>query len=381
LAAYRQDQRPGKLDLGVGVYRDADARTPVMRAVKAAEQVLLERQETKSYLGPEGDAQFTELLRPIVFGAREPQYVVGLQTPGGTGALRLAADLIAQANPTARVWVGHPTWPNHVPILAAARLRIAYYPHADLSHQVLALDRMIEALGRAAPGDVVLLHGCCHNPTGIDPGLADWGAIAEHIARRGLVPLIDFAYQGFGQDLDEDRQGLDRILSEVGEVMIAYSCDKNFGLYRERTGALYCTARDASEAEILRGTLEALARVTWSMPPDHGAAAVRIVLESPQLEREWRTELGMMHLRIEQVRTALAIADPDFAFLTRQRGMFSNLRLSPQVVAELREKHAVYVAPSGRINLAGLRQTDIDTFLNALKVAAETGHRCSKGRG
>ncbi|HEV2557698.1 MAG TPA: amino acid aminotransferase [Microvirga sp.] len=369
---FHDDPRETKLDLGVGVYRDTDGRTPVFRAVKEAERVLLSTQESKSYLGPEGDLRFVELLQPIVFGAGPYDRIAGIQTPGGTGALRLAAELAAVGG-ARRVWVGQPTWPNHAPILKAAGLEVKPYDYADLTDQSLLFEAMLAALRGAEAGDVVLLHGCCHNPTGIDLDLAQWDAVADVIAARGLFPLVDFAYQGLGRGLEEDAAGLRRLLAKVEQALVAYSCDKNFGLYRERTGAVYAVGRRRDEAELARGNLANLARVNWSMPPDHGAAAVRIVLDTPDLAQDWRRELTGMCERVNAVREALAAAEPQLAFLTRQRGLFSNLPVSKDVVARLRADHAIYMAGSGRVNLAGLQVRDAEAFVRGLRAAGGLG--------
>ena len=368
IGLFRADTRSGKIDLGVGTYRNEAGETPVMAAVKAAEQVLLETQRTKGYLGPEGDERFVEALVPIVFGSPAPYAgrLTGVQTPGGGGALRLGAELIAAARPGATVWLGAPTWPNHRPIFAAAGLQVAEYRQFDRDEQRFCFDDTLEVLSRAAVGDVVLLQGCCHNPTGADPSPAEWDQLAALMAGRGLVPFVDLAYQGLGDGLETDAEGARRVLAGVGEALLAYSCDKNFGLYRERTGALFVLGRDAHAAGIVRDNLLGLARVNWSMPPDHGAAAVRVILESDELASNWRAELATMRLRIAAVRGALVAADPGLAFLGRQRGMFSLLPMMPASVAELRRDHAIYMAGSGRINIAGLRITDAGVFVAAL---------------
>lgn len=369
IGLFRDDPRNSKIDLGVGTYRNAAGITPVMEAVKAAERILLDGQQTKGYLGPEGDQRFVELLTPVAFGASDAHAgrLVGVQTPGGSGALRLGGELIAAARPGATVWLGTPTWPNHRPVLEAAGLTVAEYRYFDPATQSMCFDDMMAALSAADPGDVVLLHGCCHNPTGAELDPAQWDAVAQLVAERGLMPFIDLAYQGLGGGLDADAYGARRVLAAVEEALVAYSCDKNFGLYRERTGALFALARGADAASVVFGNLLTLARVNWSMPPDHGAAAVRIVLDSPELSRLWRTELDGMARRINAVRAALADAEPRLAFLSRQRGMFSQLPITPETVAALRRDHGIYMAGSGRINLAGLQVADAGIFVNALR--------------
>jgi len=368
IGLFRDDPRSRKLDLGVGTYRDETGVTPIMRAIKAAERLLLESQQTKAYLGPEGDERFVDLLKPIILGAPDAYAgrLAGVQTPGGGGALRLGSELIIAARPGAKIWVGTPTWPNHRPVFEAAGLEVAEYRYFDPATQSLCFDEMLAALSGAAAGDVVLLHGCCHNPTGADLDAAQWEEVAALLARRGLVPFIDLAYQGLGAGLEADAHGVRSVLAAVEEALLAYSCDKNFGLYRERTGALFVLARNGAAMDIVRGNLLALARVNWSMPPDHGAAAVRAILESADLERAWRAELADMSRRINAVRQALAAADPRLAFLSRQRGMFSQLPIAPAAVAALRRDHGVYMAGSGRINVAGLRTADAGAFVSAL---------------
>lgn len=369
IGLFRDDPRNSKIDLGVGTYRNAAGVTPVMEAVKAAERILLEGQQSKAYLGPEGDQRFVDLLRPIVLGAADArsERVVGVQTPGGGGALRLGGELIVAARPGAKVWLGTPTWPNHRPVLEAAGLTVVEYRYFDPATQSLCFDDMLAALSAADPGDVVLLHGCCHNPTGAELDAAQWEEVAGLVAERELLPFIDLAYQGLGAGLEADAHGARRVLAAVPEALVAYSCDKNFGLYRERTGALFVLAADARTASVAFGNLLALARVNWSMPPDHGAAAVRIVLDSPELSRTWRAELDGMCRRINAVREALAATDHRLAFLSRQRGMFSQLPIAPAAVAALRRDHGIYMAGSGRINLAGLQVAEAGTFVDALR--------------
>ncbi|WP_315837770.1 amino acid aminotransferase [Bradyrhizobium prioriisuperbiae] len=365
IKAFADDPRAGKIDLGVGVYRDDSGATPIMQAVKDAERILFEAQDTKSYLGPEGDMRFVAALQPLVFD-KSTSHVTGIQTPGGSGALRLGAELITAARPGARVWVGTPTWPNHGPVFQSGGLTVCRYRFFDTKTQTILFDEMMAALSGAAQGDVVLLHGCCHNPTGADLDLDQWREVADLIARRGLFPFIDLAYQGLGRGLDEDVAGLRLVLDATDEALVAYSCDKNFALYRDRTGALFAQARTAAHAGAVFGSLAGLARVNWSMPPDHGAALVRIVLESPDLTRSWREELVSMCARIGDVRRALATLEPQLAFLDRQRGLFSNLALAPEQIDALRTRHAIYMAPSGRANLAGMRASDAGKFVAAL---------------
>ena len=365
IKAYQDDKRTEKLDLGVGVYRDEAGSTPVMEAVKSAERILLDTQDTKAYLGPEGDMRFVFALQPFVFGAGATG-ITGLQTPGGSGALRLGAELLASARPGVRVWLGSPTWPNHAPVFQAAGTTVCWYRYFDPVAQTVLFDEMMTSLSRAEQGDVVLLHGCCHNPTGADLDSRQWSEVAKLVAERGLFPFIDFAYQGLGRSLDEDASGMRLVLNAVDEALVAYSCDKNFGLYRDRVGALFALARNSTRAIAIDSNLVSLARVNWSMPPDHGAALARTILESKDLRRVWHDELVRMCARIVDVRRSLATLEPQLHFLANQRGLFSNLALTRPQIDALRVKHGIYMAPSGRANLAGMRTADAGTLVAAL---------------
>jgi aromatic-amino-acid transaminase len=371
IGQFRADLRPTKIDLGVGVFRDEQGSTPVFSAVKRAEVMLVDSQESKAYLGPEGDPRFVELLRPLVFGSAlaYDDRLVGVQTPGGTGALRLGADLVARANPDAVVWLGLPSWPNHDPILKAARLKVGTYGYFDVETQRIRFSEMMDALGRASAGDVVLLQGCCHNPSGADLSLAQWNAVANVVEARGLVPFIDLAYQGLGLGLAEDVVGLQLLLQRVPQAVVAVSASKNFGLYRERTGALFVLGRSAAQAQVAFTNILGLARANYSMPPDHGAAVVRTILECSALTEDWANELASMRQRIVTVRRLLADATASAGIelaVAEQRGMFSLLALTPEHLRELKETSAIYMASSGRINIAGLKESDIAAFAQAL---------------
>lgn len=367
IGAFRADPRADKIDVGVGVYRNAEGQTPVLRSVKEAERRLLSCQATKSYLGPEGDIVFFEALKPIVFGRQDYNArLCGLQTPGGTGALRLAAELINRARPHSRVWVGKPTWPNHALILENAGLRVVDYDYFDVATQRPALDTVLGALGKAESGDVALLQGCCHNPTGVDFDAEQWAAVARVLRERGVFPLIDLAYQGLGDGLEEDAAGTRIVLDVVGNGMVAYSCDKNFALYRDRVGALFALSKSPKQFEILQSNLLSLARVNWSMPPDHGAAVVRMIVEDELLAADWRAELAEMRRRIRLIRAMLAEAEPALAPLASQHGMFSTLALSVDDIARLRDEQGIYMPSSGRINIAGLTPATLHPFIDAL---------------
>jgi aspartate/tyrosine/aromatic aminotransferase len=368
IALAEADPRPTKIDVGVGVYRDAAGNTPILRSVKAAERILLETQETKSYIGSQGDARFTALIKPIVFGedAADDGRIVGLQTPGGCGALRLGADLVARANPLARIFAGEPTWPNHAPLIASAGVEMVLYPYYAKESRTICFDKMMDALGEAEAGDLLLLHGCCHNPTGADLDMEQWAAVAEVIAERGLIPFVDLAYQGLGKGLEVDAAGTRLVVEAAEQAIVAQSCDKNFGCYRDRLGTLFVKASSAKAAEIAFGNLLGLARTMWSMPPDHMAAVARIILDDPELRADWRSELDEMCGRIRQLRARLAVYDPRLAYIEGQNGMFSMLPLTPAQVLELRASHGIYMAGSGRFNVVGLSDESVDRFAAAV---------------
>ncbi|MBL0914813.1 MAG: aspartate/tyrosine/aromatic aminotransferase [Sphingopyxis sp.] len=372
IALHRADPRPHKIDLGVGVFRDDAGNTPVMRAVKRAEAILLETQESKSYLGAEGDVAYTELLARVLFGDRPMgDRTSGVQTPGGTGALRLGAELIARSALDAQVWIGTPTWPNHGPIFAEAGLSTRHHRFYDAASGGIDFEAMLDDLGGARRGDILLLHGCCHNPTGASFTLEQWDAIAALCTARGLVPFVDLAYQGLGDGLTEDAAATRMIFDALPTALVAYSCDKNFGLYRDRVGALWVQSANSAIAGLVRSNILALARSLWSMPPDHGSALVRIILEDAGLRSDWEQELGAMRARINGLRQALAVTHPRLAAIADQRGMFAMLPLLPSAVAALREEHGIYMAGNGRINIAGLRSDTVAMFANALRYHLE----------
>ncbi|CAA9516096.1 MAG: Aspartate aminotransferase [uncultured Sphingomonas sp.] len=367
IALAKAESRPEKIDVGVGVFRNGEGRTPVLGAIKAAERRLLEEQDSKGYLGGAGDVRFAELLRPLVLGAHAAdERVAGVQAPGGTGAVYLALRLAAVANPEARVIMGVPTWPNHPALTHGAGLEIVEYPYYDRDQTQLNFPAMMDAFGAARPGDIALLHGCCHNPTGADLDEAGWRAVVDVVAERGLLPLIDIAYQGFGRGLDEDAVGVRLMLDACDEALVAQSCDKNFGMYRDRVGCFFLKTRSAESSATAMAHVLQIAREAWSMPPDHGAAAVRTVLEDAELTAEWQAELEEMRLRIATVRERIAASDERLAFIADQYGMFSMLPLSRARVVSLRERHAVYMADSGRFNVVGIADEAIDRFCAAV---------------
>ena len=368
---YAQDPRDDKIDLGVGVYRTNDGATPVFRSIKAAEQRLVDTQDSKSYLGPEGDLGFVDALKPYVFGA-DPTMggrVEGMQTPGGTGAVRLAAALAKAAGVT-RIHLGVPSWPNHAQILQDVGVETATFQHAK-ADGTADIDSLLATIANAQDTDAVLLHGCCHNPTGVDYTEEQWGRIADAFADKGILPILDVAYHGLGQGLEEDVAGVRKVLAKVPEALIAYSCDKNFGLYRDRVGAFYMIAKQAADLPAIVSNANALARANWSMPPDHGGAAVRTVLTDEELTQQWLDELDEMRARMRRVRERLAAADNEvpglnLAALGEQNGLFAMLPLTKEQIVRMREDHGVYMAGSGRINVAGLHAGNTDKFIAAL---------------
>ncbi|MFJ4196125.1 amino acid aminotransferase [Pseudomonas sp. NPDC089534] len=375
MEAYAQDPNPRKFDLGVGVYKDAQGLTPIPEAVKIAEARLVDSQTTKTYIGGHGNPLFGKVINELVLGEGSAliaqQRAGATQTPGGTGALRLAADFIAHCLPGRGVWLSDPTWPIHETIFAAAGVKVSHYPYVGADNR-LDVDAMIAALSQAPKGDVVLLHACCHNPTGFDLSHDDWHRVLEVVRSRDLLPLIDFAYQGFGDGLEQDAWSTRLFAAELPEVLITSSCSKNFGLYRDRTGALIVCAKTADKLTDVRSQLAHIARNLWSTPPDHGAAVVATILDDPELKRRWADEVEAMRLRIAQLRSGLVEAlEPHglrerFAHIGVQRGMFSYTGLSPEQVKALRDHHSVYMVSSGRANVAGVDATRLDLLAEAI---------------
>ncbi|WP_260482141.1 amino acid aminotransferase [Sphingomicrobium flavum] len=371
IAKAQADDRQGKIDAGVGVYKTSEGVTPVMKAVKIAEQRLHEEQTSKSYLGMRGDKLYAELLKPILFGADPGDNVIGLQTPGGCGALTLAFKLVEAARPSARVLVGTPTWSNHLPLIQGADLEIIEYCYYDKAETRLCWDDMVAALKTAREGDVALLHGCCHNPTGANLTANQWREVAAILVDRAITPVVDIAYQGLGDGLDEDAEGLRIIMDACPEVIVAQSCDKNFGVYRDRVGCLFVKAASADAAELVMKHVQQIAREMWSMPPDHGAALVRIVLSDDELTAMWRAELDEMRGRIASLRQRIAASDERLAYIGEQKGMFSILPITPVMVDQLRDEYAIYVAGNGRFNVCGMSDDQVDSFTGAIKAVMD----------
>lgn len=381
MAAYRADSREHKIDLGVGVYQDDSGRTPVMKSVKLAEARLMELENTKAYQGIAGDAGYNKLMMALLFGADhsvlQSDRLVTLQAPGGSGSLRVGAEVIQRARPDAKLWVGLPTWPNHIPLMGSAGFEIKEYPYYDKSTHSINIEAMMEALNKVPAGDVVLLHGCCHNPTGADLQPEHWDKIADIALERGFIPFIDIAYQGLGQSLDADAYGLRMMAERLPELLVASSCSKNFGLYRERTGSITMIAESAEQAKIVSAQSMSTARQIYSMPPAHGALLVSLILGDNQLRANWQTELEEVRLRIKSMRTLLTdginnnAAGMDFSHIKQQQGMFSFLGITSDQLNRLREEFAIYIVGSTRVNLAGINSTNIDYLTKSIKTVLD----------
>ena len=376
MAMYRDDPRADKIDLGVGVYKDATGLTPVMRAVKAAERRLWESQTTKTYTGLAGEPDFHAAMARLILGDAVAQdRISAAATPGGTGAVRHALELIRMAAPGAKIWLSNPTWPNHPSIIRYLGMPMAEYRYFDAATRGVDMDGMLDDLHRVAPGDVVLLHGCCHNPTGANPTDADWQAIADVLFARGAVPLIDLAYQGFGDGLEEDAGPTRMIAARFPEVLIAASCSKNFGIYRERTGILIALS-DPARRGLVQSNLAFLNRQNYSFPPDHGARVVTMILDDPALRADWQAELdevraGMLALRQSLAEELRRATNSDrFDFVADHRGMFSRLGLTPAQVERLRLEHGIYMVGDSRINIAGLNARSVPLLAAAIAQVA-----------
>jgi aspartate/tyrosine/aromatic aminotransferase len=374
MQTFRDDTRPDKVDLGIGVYKDDAGKTPIMASVHEAERRLLEGETTKSYVGPAGSAGFNESMARLILGNSNSLIRDGrtsvIQTPGGCGALRMAAEFFRLCQPDTTVWVSTPTWANHMPLLGGAGLNIREYPYLNRETLTVDFPAMLETLEGAKAGDVVLLHGCCHNPSGADLTFEQWQAVTQLIQREGLLPFVDMAYQGLGEGLEEDAAGLRYLAGQVPEMVVAASCSKNFGLYRERTGALMLISATGAINTAATSQLLSVVRSHYSMPPAHGAAIVETILGDDALRAGWQSELGGMCERILGLRHAFADALAplgDFGFIARQRGMFSFLGITPEQVRQLREEHGIYMLESSRVNVAGLNDRVLPTVASAIR--------------
>ncbi len=374
--AFKADTNPNKIDLGIGVYKDAQGNTPVMSAVKKAEDIILNSQTTKTYIGPVGAAEYNETVARMVLGETLYDSLgkrrVTVQSPGGTGGLRLAAEFIKKANADATVWVSDPTWANHVPLITSAGLKIEKYPYYDYTSHSVRFEEMLDCLRRVTQGDLVLLHGCCHNPSGADLNQQQWQAVRDVALKQGFTVFIDMAYQGLGDGIDEDVYGVRQLAESLPELIIVSSCSKNFGLYRERTGALTVICDSDASTKAATTLIAAAARANYSMPPDHGAAIVQLIMHDADLRSEWDQELTGMRDRINSLRSLLveriaaAGIEEDFSFIEREKGMFSFLGVNVEQVQTLINDYSIYLVNSSRINVASVNESNIDYLTSSL---------------
>lgn len=373
MQVYKEDPRENKIDLGVGVYKDASGQTPIMQSIKQAEHMLWETQDTKSYVGLTGAPEFSQTMIDLVLGDKfDKTLTASAATPGGTGAVRQAFELGKMANPNLRVFVSDPTWPNHLSILKYLGIPVEPYRYFDAKTRAVDFSSMMTDLENAKEGDLILLHGCCHNPTGANLKAPEWDAVIELLLKSGATPMIDIAYQGFGDGLEEDASGVRKLVKSVPETIIAASCSKNFGIYRERTGLLIVVSHDKDARDLNQSTLAFLNRQNFSFPPDHGARLVTMVLSDEELKISWMEELEAVRTSMLSLRTQLATeleklsGSNRFGFLADHRGMFSRLGASPEQVNELRENHAVYMVGDSRLNIAGLNSKTVPVLAQAI---------------
>ncbi|EJL7929390.1 aspartate/tyrosine/aromatic aminotransferase [Vibrio cholerae] len=371
--AFRNDPRPQKVDLGIGVYKNSLGETPIMRAVALAQDKVVASQKTKSYVGLAGCEEFNQSMMQLVLGSTlDVERTIAIQTPGASGALRMLGDLMRVAQPDTTVWITDPSYVNHKPVMEAAGLKVRYYRYFSRETKMVDTEQMLADLAQAGTKDVVLLHGCCHNPTGADIDFSAWQAITELAQKNGFIPFVDIAYQGFGDGLEQDAQGLRYMAERMEEMLITTSCSKNFGLYRERTGAAIVIGKNQQEVTNARGKMLTLARSTYTMPPDHGAALVKTVLRDEQLTAIWKEELSEMQQRLLTLRKNLCNElrnqhnTRQFDFIESHRGMFTVLGFSAEQMGRLREEFAIYGVADGRINIAGLTEKDIPYVANAI---------------
>ena len=373
IVEHKEDPRAEKIDLGVGVYRTTEGETPVLHVVKQAERRLVDSQDSKAYLGTAGNPSFNSAMQSLTFGQAEAaDRMLTVQTPGGSGSLRVAAGLILRARDSATVWVSDPTWNNHVPLLGGAGLLLEPYPYYDGETHEIHIDAMLEALRAAPKGDLVLFHACCHNPSGLDPSEEQWRQITDVVVERELLPFIDMAYQGFANDLDTDAFAVRHMASRVPEMIVSTSCSKNFGLYRERVGSLSFLVADRDTRDTLASQVSSYVRTLYSMPPDHGAAVVSSVLHDAALRERWIVELGAMRNRLREMRELLHGAlkekapSHDFSHLVRATGMFCFLGISVEQVGRLKKDFGVYMVDSSRINVAGITPGNVEYLAESI---------------
>ena len=376
IGAYNSDNNPRKIDLGAGVYKDQEGITPVFDAVKQAEAQKFKIEKSKTYTGIDGDPLFCEKIQSLVLGEQHPAVIesrsCAIAAPGGSGALRVAGEVINAWKPGANLWVSNPSWPNHRPLLGTAGLTIHDYPYYDVATNTLLVDAMMEQVTKLGKDDVLLLHGCCHNPSGADLSLDDWHEITRLAQKNGFIPFVDFAYQGLGNGLDQDAAGPRHLAASVPEVIIAYSCSKNFGLYRERVGSPIIVAQKPDHAIAARTHMKSVARRLYSVPPAHGAILVGMILDDPSLRKNWQDELESMQHRINSLRKLFSTkmqekgSKKDFSFIEQQNGMFSILGLSKEQVHRLRSEFSVYMVDSSRINVAGISPDNVEYLTDSI---------------
>lgn len=377
IGLYRDDPNPNKVDLGVGVYRDEQGHTAIMSAVQQAQKIHLANEDSKTYIGPVGVPGFVAGIKSLVLGTDSSvirdERIAAIQTPGGCGALRVAAEFLRRLGEELTVWVSDPTWANHIPLIRSAGLPIKTYPYFNSATGDVDFAKMDEQLAQLGPNDIVLLHGCCHNPTGADLSFEQWQAITERAVKQGFLPFVDIAYQGLGDGLAEDVAGVRWLSERVAEMVIATSCSKNFGLYRERTGCLMIQSENAIQARAMQTQIQDIARANYSMSPAYGGYLVDIILHDPKLNQQWQQELEAMATRVKSLREGLLSEiqkqgiDQDFSFITRQKGMFTYLGISKEQVAQMRKDFSIYMADSSRINVAGLNTHCLEYVAKALK--------------
>lgn len=374
-AAFKQETNPNKVDLGVGVYKDEQGRTPILHAVAKAQNILLANEDSKTYISPQGVQGFIDGMLELLLGKGHKtlieQRVAAVQAPGGCGSLRILAELLKRANGDLTVWVSDPTWANHIPLIGSAGLKIETYPYFDKNTASIKFDQMVACLEKVNKGDVVLLHGCCHNPTGADLTKEQWNKVLELAQQRGFLPFLDIAYLGFGDSIEDDAYGVRLLADNLPEVIIAASCSKNFGLYRERVGLAAIISANRQSRDALQTQIQAIARAIYSMPPSYGGALVDIILNNDELKSLWMDEVTEMRERMQTLRRLLADkikekSGKDFDFITHQKGMFSYLCISPEQVKRMRSEHAVYFVDSSRVNIAGISHQNVDYIAEAL---------------
>lgn len=373
---FKKDTNPAKIDLGVGVYKDEQGNTPILKCVVAAQKQLMETETSKVYITPQGVQGFIDGMLGLILGKGSPvllaNRVAAVQAPGGCGALRILAELLKRCNADTKVWVSDPTWANHIPLIGNAGLEIANYPYFDKATASIKFDEMMDCLAQTKKGDVVLLHGCCHNPTGADLTKEQWQAVAKLANKVGFLPFIDIAYQGFGEGLEEDAYGVRLMAESVPEMIIAASCSKNFGLYRERVGLAALITHDSANRDIVQSQIQSVARGIYSMPPSYGGALVDIILANDDLNSWWQREVTEMRERMIQLRKLLVDnlaaqgASKDFSFINQQKGMFSFLCISPEQVRKLRDENSVYFVDSSRVNIAGINTKNVEVLAAAI---------------